>query len=393
MTISIPIGLLFSVSGTDKRIGIDALDGALMALEEVNADPSFEFELTPIIRDPGDSLSLFHKFADEMMGELGCRQVIGTVTSSSRKEVIPVVEKHDALLWYCCPYEGFESCENVIYIGSTPSLHMVPLFEYVIPRFGANAYIAGSNYIWGWETSRVARELITACNGSVVGDRFIPLGSEDIGRLIEEIEAKRPDFVLNNLIGNSSYAFFDAYQKLGQRNPAFLPENTPIVSCNIAECEIDSIGVKALTGHFTTAVYFENQSNAENQEMIAAVRARYGLSRRCSNYLVSNYTAVKMLAAAIRDTGSDKVSDVRPNLLARRFQTALGPLKIDKLTNHAALRPGVGRFDGENGFEIVAVADELVEADPYFVHFDARDFAKGLSAKGATQQQHLKVVK
>ncbi|WP_299348626.1 transporter substrate-binding protein [uncultured Maritalea sp.] len=393
MTVDIPIGLLFSVSGTDKRIGIDALDGALMALEEVNADPSFDFQLKPVIRDPGDSLSLFHKFAEEMMGELGCRQVIGTVTSSSRKEVIPVVEKHDALLWYCCPYEGFESCENVIYIGSTPSLHMVPLFEHVIPRFGANAYIAGSNYIWGWETSRVARELITACNGSVIGDRFIPLGSEDIEHLIEEIEAKRPDFVLNNLIGNSSYAFFDAYHKLGQRKSAFLPENTPIVSCNIAECEIDSIGVQALTGHLTTAVYFENQSNAENKEMIGAVRARYGQNRRCSNYLVSNYTAIKMLAAAIRDTGSDKIADVRPNLLARHLQTPLGPLKIDNLTNHAALRPGVGRFDGEDGFEIVAAADELVAADPYFVDFDALDFARAISANGASKVQHLKVVK
>ncbi len=393
MTSNFPIGLLFSVSGVDKRIGIDALDGALMALEEVNADPSFDFKLNPIIRDPGDSLPLFHKYAEEMLGELGCRQIIGSVTSSSRKEVIPVVEKHDALLWYCCPYEGFESCENVIYLGSTPNQHMVPLFKYVITRFGANVYIAGSNYIWGWETSRVARELITACNGSVMGDRFVPLGSEDIERLIEEIEAKRPDFVLNNLIGNSSYAFFKAYMKLGQRNPAFLPENTPIVSCNIAECEIDSIGVEALTGHFTTAVYFENQTNPENKEMIAAVRARYGNDRRSSNYVVSNYTAIKMLATAIRDTGSDKIADVHPSLLARRFQTTLGPIKIDKWTNHAALRPGIGTFDGENGFEIVSAAEELVAADPYFVDFDARDFAKSISMDGATQPQHLTVVK
>ncbi len=39
MSKQIPIGLLFSVTGTDKNIGIDALDGAMMALEEVNADP------------------------------------------------------------------------------------------------------------------------------------------------------------------------------------------------------------------------------------------------------------------------------------------------------------------------------------------------------------------
>ncbi|TDQ67107.1 branched-chain amino acid transport system substrate-binding protein [Maritalea mobilis] len=391
MSKQIPIGLLFSVTGTDKNIGIDALDGAMMALEEVNADPNFDFEFVPQVRDPGDSLSLFRRYADELLTEHNCRNIIGTVTSSSRKEVIPVVEKHDALLWYCCPYEGFESCENVIYIGSTPSLHMVPLFEYVVPRFGANAYIAGSNYIWGWETGRVARELLTACKGQVHGERYIPIGSEDIGRLIDEIEQKRPDFVLNNLIGNSSYAFFEAYRKLGERDPYFLPENCPIVSCNITEAEIDSIGVKQLMGHFTTAVYFETQPNAENQIMLDAVHKRYGEARRGSTYMVSNYTAIKMLASAIKDTDSDRINEVRSNLHARKFDTALGPLKIDQWTNHAALRPGVGKFDGL-GFEIVAAADELVEADPYFVHFEARDFARKI-ADSQKSTPHLRVVK
>ncbi|MCF4099343.1 transporter substrate-binding protein [Maritalea mediterranea] len=391
MSKQIPIGLLFSVTGTDKNIGIDALDGAMMALEDVNADPNFDFEFVPHVRDPGDSLSLFRRYAEELLTEQGCRNIIGTVTSSSRKEVIPVVEKHDALLWYCCPYEGFESCENVIYIGSTPSLHMVPLFEYVVPRFGANAYIAGSNYIWGWETGRVARELLTACKGQVHGERYIPIGSEDIGRLIDEIEQKRPDFVLNNLIGNSSYAFFDAYRKLGERDPYFLSENCPIVSCNITEAEIDSIGVEQLIGHFTTAVYFETQPNPENQTMLDAVHKRYGQARRGSTYMVSNYTAIKMLAAAIRDTGSDGVEPVRSNLHARKFDTALGPLKIDQWTNHAALRPGVGKFDGL-GFEIVAAADDLVEADPYFVHFEAKEFARKIAAHQKSTP-HLRVVK
>lgn len=391
MSKQIPIGLLFSITGTDKYVGIDALDGALMALEEVNADPNFDFEFVPHIRDPGDSLSLFRRYADELLCVHNCHNIVGTVTSSSRKEVIPVVEKHDALLWYCCPYEGFESCENVIYIGSTPSQHIVPLFEYVVPRFGANAYVVGSNYIWGWETGRVARELLTACDGQIQGERYIPFGSEDIGRLIDEIEQKRPDFVLNNLIGNSSYVFFDAYLKLGARDSYFKPENCPIVSCNLTEAEIESIGVQQLQGHLTSAVYFETQPNPENQFMLAAVHKRYGAARRCSTYMVSNYTAIKMLASAIKDADSDGINEVRSNLHARKFDTGLGPLKIDRWTNHAALRPGVGRFDGV-GFEIVAAADELVEADPYFVHFEAKDFARKI-AESEKSTPHLRVVK
>ena len=57
----------------------------MMALEEVNADPSFDFEFVPHVRDPGDSLSLFRRYAEELLTEHNCRNIIGTVTSSSRK--------------------------------------------------------------------------------------------------------------------------------------------------------------------------------------------------------------------------------------------------------------------------------------------------------------------
>src|SRR3546814_16003075 len=65
-----------------------------------------------------------------------------------------------------CPYEGFECCENVIYTGASPNQHIVPLFRYLLPRYGKRVYLVGSNYIWGWETNRTARELVQASGRS-----------------------------------------------------------------------------------------------------------------------------------------------------------------------------------------------------------------------------------
>ena len=390
----IPLGLLFSVTGTDGEIGVDALDGARLAVEEINSDDAWPFTFKPVIRDPNDSLSAFRRYSEEMLRDHGCNQIIGTVTSSSRKEVIPVIEKYDALLWYCCPYEGFEACENVIYIGSTPNQHIVPLFKHIIPRFGANAYLTGSNYIWGWETNRVARELITACGGEVKAEKYIALGVEDVDRLIDDIETKKPDFIFNNLIGTSSYAFHRAYYALGQRNPCFTADRCPIVSCNVTEGEIASVGVSELAGHYTTSIYFENQPGKESRAMRDMAREKLGADRRSSTYMVANYVAVKMLAAAIRDCGSDDINAVRANLHARRFDTELGPLQIDSKTNHAALRPAIGRFDGKHQFDIVDAATELVDADPFFVTFEAASFAKEVAGlRSQRSKKHLRVVK
>lgn len=383
------IGFLYSTTGPYGAIGRDALDGAMMALAEVNADSGFGFRLTPVTADPGGQIDRYHALCEAAIREAGCRQIVGTITSLSRKEVLPTIEKHDALLWYICPYEGFESSEAVIYTGACPNQHIVPLFQHVLPRWGTRAVLLGSNYIWGWEVNRVARELIGACGGEVLAERYLPIGSEDVGRLVQEIREKRPDFVLNNLIGPSSYAFFRAYQALAAEDPAFRPDRRPIVSCNLTECELALIG-PAAAGHLSSAIYFEGVDTAENRAFREQVRRRFGVSRRSSAFLAGSYAAVRMLAEAIRDAGTDAPDAVRPILHARRFATPLGALAIDPRTNHTGLTPHLGRIDADGGFTLLDSAAAPVAPDPYLVEFDAGALAR--TVPGAIRP-HLKRVK
>ena len=97
---------------------------------------------------------------------------------------------------YALPYEGFEANEHVVYMHACPNQHLVPLLAYVVPRFGADGFLLGSNYIWGWETNRVARDLIADAGGEVRGERYLKIGETDVARLIDEIGATQPSFVL-----------------------------------------------------------------------------------------------------------------------------------------------------------------------------------------------------
>ena len=92
------------------------LNGALLAIEEVNVSAAFPFVLNCVVADPGGLNARYANVAKSMLTEGGLRHVIGCYTSSSRKEVQPYFEKYDGLLWYPSHYEGFESCE----IRSTP---------------------------------------------------------------------------------------------------------------------------------------------------------------------------------------------------------------------------------------------------------------------------------
>ncbi|MGO8484755.1 transporter substrate-binding protein, partial [Rhizobium leguminosarum] len=68
------------------------------------------------------------------------------------------------------------------------------------------------------EMNRLARELITNAGGELLGERYLPLEETSVERIVAEIAQRRPIFILNNLIGPSSYAFLEAIKALGDRD-------------------------------------------------------------------------------------------------------------------------------------------------------------------------------
>lgn len=387
----IPIGLLYSTTGTYQAMGHEALDGALLGLEEVNNDPTIPISFMPVIENPDASIENYRHMSEKMLRAHNCKHIVGTITSISRKEVIPIIEKHDALLWYCCPYEGFECCENVIYLGASPNQQIIPLFQYLIPRYGRRGYFLGSNYIWGWEQNRIGRELLHACNGEPLGEKYLAFDDVDTEHLIAEIREKRPDFIFNNLVGTSSYAFYKAYARAGETDPFFTPQSCPIVSCNLIESELPMLGEKAGAGHISTASYFDTLMTQASLEFRQKVAAKYGAQRNVSSDMVTGYSAIKILAASIVESGSDDVEQVKQVLFDRSFDCPLGSLQFDSRTNHANLRPIIAEVTERQDFRILSYSQDQINADPYLVEFDPVEFAASVN-KPLTAPSLLQVV-
>jgi len=364
---AVPVSLLLSRSGPYAALGREAVDGAMAAISEVNADNALPFRLEPVLSDPCGVAERYGSMAEAALKAGPCRHVVGTITSWARKEVIPVVERHDALLWYAFPYEGYESCDHVLYFGACPNQHLLPLFDYVLPRYGKRAFLVGSNYIWGWEINRIAREWTEAAGGEVLGERYVTLGSVDVDHLIGKIRETRPDFVLSNLVGHSARAFIDAYHALGVEDPAFAPASCPIVSCNLTETDVADLG-EAGEGLITASIYFDGLDTTENHAFKARIAARHGPARQVSSIYVSAYTTVLVLAQAMAEAGTDDPATVLGVVTGRRFDTPFGPLSIDPRTHHAALRPYLGRVTRQGVFEILNSAPTAIAADPYLLH-------------------------
>ena len=302
--------------------------GALAAIAGANADPSLDICLSFVERDPGGNIDAYGPLCEEILRDTGARHVVGCVTSWSRKEVIPTVEKYGGTLWYAVPYEGFEASDHVVYTHACPNQHLLPLLDWVMPAHGRRAFLAGSNYIWGWEMNRLARERITAAGGEVLGDRFLPIGSRDVKRMIDEVHFARPDFILNSLIGASSYEFMAAYRSLGLTDPHFLPESCPVLSCNLTECELPALG-QAAEGLVAAGPYFQGVPGWPG-------RGNFG-----SSHEAAAYAAVRELARLLAQR---KGAEDLP--LSHLLAGDRGVGLVDPDTHHTILPVIIARVEG-----------------------------------------------
>jgi branched-chain amino acid transport system substrate-binding protein len=386
----IPVSILYSTTGPYTALGRDAVDGALAAIAEVNADTRLDFSIMPVIDDPCGRAERYALLAEAAIRDRQCRHVIGTITSWSRKDVLPVVERHGALLWYAFPYEGYEASDSAIYLGACPNQHLLPLFDHVLPRFGRRPFIIGSNYIWGWEISRIAREMTEASGGQVVADRYVPLGSTEVDHLIAEIRQKSPSFILSNLVGQSATGFIEAYGRYREGEPTA----PPIVACNMSETDLDSLPADARRGHISTSVYFDRLDTPENIAFKARMAERTGKDRRITTPFLSAYSAMSILARSIADAGTDAPDAIRKTVTARAFDTPAGRITIDPRTHHAALRPHLAVSDEHGEFVLMASAKDPIPADPYLVHAQWPDAARSSSVGPETAATSpLKVIK
>ncbi len=350
MTRSIDLGLLFSTSGPYRLMGLASREGAMKAIEQVNGDATLDVVFRAVERDPGGDIDAYAPHCEDILKSSSARHVIGCTTSWSRKEVVPSLERLGGVLWYPTPYEGFEASDRVVYTHACPNQHLLPLLDHCFSAYGKRLYLTGSNYIWGWEMNRIAREAGARRGAEVLGERYVPIGSTDIARLVEEIAALKPDFVLNQLIGSSQYAFLDALAALRARDPAFAAHRCPVLSCNMTEAELSEIGAAA-EGVISVGPWFCGQS--------PALPGNEGREDFGSSFEAAAHASVMMLARLLSGTAGAETLTL-PELLALPSAATVG---ISARNHHVALPVAIAQV--RDGAFVPIRTYAPIAGDPY----------------------------
>jgi urea transport system substrate-binding protein len=269
---SVPLGLVFSQSGPYAMMAGEMLKSALMAIDEINRSAEFDFTFAPHLRDPRGVVAAYHTACADLIREEQVDHIVGCYTSASRKQVIPIVERTERLLWHPARYEGFESSDNVVYVGAAPNHNVVPLVRHMLDHIASDVFCIGSNYVWTWETNRVIREIVSSAGGRILAERLLELGETAVDHIVREVIDRRPPAVFNTLVGESSYVFVRALHEATTRAGLAIP----MLSCSLCEPELKLIGSEASVGCITSSAYFESIERPENRAFVARWKARHG---------------------------------------------------------------------------------------------------------------------
>lgn len=365
------VGVLFSRSGATSVTESEHFFGTALAIEEINQKGGvLDRKLAPVVYDPKGDAAEYRRLATRLLIDDEVNVIFGCSRSSSRKAVLPVIERNNGLLWYCSFYEGFEYSPNVIYTGACLNQNILQLAAYLLRNKGTQFFLIGADYIYPRESNRVMRDLVEQHDGEILDEVYLPIGATDaqLEDVIREIVRLQPNVVFSTLVGESARLFYRLYRKHGLD-----PKKIPIASLSMAEEEIRLIGAELCEGHITSATYFNSLNNESNKHFVSLWRARFG-DRPTSTWSEMAYNQVHLFARALQRTGSLDTARLVNGAHAVSFNSPEGLLSIDAENNHCALTPRIGICKSDGQFNIVWEGKEPIKADPYLSTFGFSEF-------------------
>lgn len=357
---TVKVGILHSLSGTLAISEKPVADATTFAISEINARGGvLGHQIEPVTFDGASDSQTFAKGARELIEDHDVSVIFGCWTSASRKTVKPVVEKHEVPLFYPVQYEGVEQSSYIVYTGAAPNQQVIPGAIWAVNNLGSRVYLVGSDYVFPHVANAIIKDMLPGYNAQVVGESYVFLGADDVTSVIDDIEQKQPDIILNTINGDTNVHFFKAL-----RNRGITPERIPSVSFSISERELETLGVENMISDYACWGYFQSVPGAINQDFVRKFKDQFGKNQVVSDPMEAAYTGVHFWAKAAERAGSFKPSDIMKHIVYQFYPAPQGIVYAAE-NNHTWRYSRIGKIRYDGQFAIIWDTGKAIQPVPY----------------------------
>src|SRR6516162_11524796 len=178
---TIRVGILHSLTGTMAISEASLKDVELMAIDEINsAGGVLGKQIEVVVEDPESKfIDGFPDKARKLLLDDKVAAVFGCCTSISRKNVLPIFEENNGLLFYPVQYEGNECSRSVVYTGATANQQILPAVDWLLSQQGGSKkkfYLLGSDTIFPRTANLIVAKYLESKGLKPVAEEYTPLG-------------------------------------------------------------------------------------------------------------------------------------------------------------------------------------------------------------------------
>ena len=363
---SIKIGILHSLSGTMTASERPLQELLVMLIERQNAHGGLLGRpLEPVIVNPHSDPTAYAELAKKLIHDDKVAALFGCWSSASRKEVLPIVERDNALLFYPSQYEGEEASRNIFYTGATPPQQAIPAVNFLLGQGIRRFFLVGTDYIYPRTTNAVLKGYLSSKGVSEFRERYTALGQSDWRAVVEDIRRFARGgrtAIVATVSGDANVHFF---RELA--NQEIIAAEIPVMSLSINEAELAALKHSNVSGHFVAWNYLHAFDTAENRAFIAEWRRFTGKADAVTNDpMEATWIGFQLWAAAVEAAGTTDVDKVRDALGGRRITAPSGfSVQMDAKTHHLFKPVMIGRITDDGRILPVSVTEGLVPPEPW----------------------------
>jgi urea transport system substrate-binding protein len=355
------IGILHSLTGTmglHERPLVDALN---LAIEEINQSGGIlGRRVEAIVADCHSDAVFCGQEAERLITEEKVSALFGCWTSTCRKAVKPVVEKHDHLLFYPLQYEGMEQSPNIIYLGAAPNQQLIPAVRWALDNLGKRFYLVGNDSVFSRTANLVMKDIIKAQGGQVLGQRYLPENGKNVDPAIADILRLKPEVVINTINGDANVTFFTALAESG-----LTARLVPVLSTSIAEIGVAAMPPGTMAGHYAVWNYFQSEPGEANRNFVAAIKRRYGAGAMTNDPMEISYVGLHLWKQAAQAAGSVDPDKVNRTILKQSIGAPEGVVAVSRRERHLWRSVHIGRVRADGQFDILWSSSKPIRPEPY----------------------------
>jgi urea transport system substrate-binding protein len=365
---AIKVGILHSLTGTLTASERPLQQLLVMLIEDLNeAGGLLRRPVEAVILDAASDPGRYAALASDMLEQHSIAALFGCWTSASRQQVLPVLERKDALLFYPSQYEGEEQSPYVFYSGATPQQQAIPAAEFLLNHGRRRFFLLGTDYVYPRTTNAILMGYLAVhgIGAEDVAEFYAPFGEKVWRETVERIArfgAAGNAAIISTLSGDSNVHFFRECAR-----QSISAEALPIMTLSLGEAELPALSAASMEGHYAAWSYLHAIDYPANHAFIRRWREFTGDSRAVTNDpMESTLAGFRLWCKAVEACGSTEPAAVRSALGGLETESPSGYAVRMDVHNHHLHKPAfVGRMTAHGQILPVWESAGLVAPEPW----------------------------